>query len=95
MSTQHMQTDNNSATHVTRTISSDQLLTREDQETTCLGTSGGHTCHSVDSVATRESRLDSVHSLKSSNGDICKGGYGYRFDFRSSCEFEFTEDVYI
>ena len=63
------------------------------------------TCQSEDSVATcatRESRVVSVHSLKSvksANGDICsqssKGGYGYRFDFRSSCEFEFTEDVYI
>ena len=86
-----MQTD---TTQVTRTISSDQLLgtrdSRDQEAATCLGTS-----HSVDSVATRESRIDSVHSLKSSNGDICKGGYGYRFDFRSSCEFEFTEDVYI
>ena len=33
--------------------------------------------------------------VESVNGDLCKGGYGYRFDFRSSCEFDFTEDVYI
>ena len=48
--------------------------------------------------------LASVNSLQSGevevegesvNGDICKGGYGYRFDFRNSCEFDFTEDVYI
>ena len=27
--------------------------------------------------------------------DLSKGGYGYRFDFRSSCDFDFTEDAYI
>jgi len=27
--------------------------------------------------------------------DISKGGYGYRFDFRSSGDFEFTGDAYI
>ena len=95
---------------IKRTLSSDHLLEAKN------GTASGHvesmdptrvmsTCQSEDSVATcatRESRVVSVHSLKSvksANGDICsqssKGGYGYRFDFRSSCEFEFTEDVYI
>ena len=96
---------------IKRTLSSDHLLEAKN------GTSSSHpletrdqtrvmtTCQSEDSVATcatRESRVVSVHSLKSvksANGDICsqssKGGYGYRFDFRSSCEFEFTEDVYI
>ena len=44
---------------------------------------------------TRASRA-SLKSVESVNGELCKGGgYGYRFDFRSSCEFEFTEDVYI
>ena len=101
---------------IKRTLSSDHLL--EAKNGTSSGHGGQHpletrgdqtrvmtTCQSEDSVATcatRESRVVSVHSLKSvksANGDICsqssKGGYGYRFDFRSSCEFEFTEDVYI
>ena len=53
------------------------------------------------SLASRASQasINSLQSgeveLESSNGDLCKGGYGYRFDFRSSCEFDFTEDVYI
>ena len=87
VSHQEMQTD---LEDPPRTLSSDNLLGSQD---TCLGDTRG-TCHSEDSVATVATR-DSAASLKSANGDISKGGYGYRFDFRSSCEFEFTEDVYI
>ena len=93
---------------IKRTRSSDHLLEAKNGTSSHEGrdqTRVMSTCQSEDSVATcatRESRVVSVHSLKSvksANGDICsqssKGGYGYRFDFRSSCEFEFTEDVYI
>ena len=95
---------------IKRTRSSDHLLEAKNGTSSHEGrpldqTRVMSTCQSEDSVATcatRESRVASVPSLKSvksANGDICsqssKGGYGYRFDFRSSCEFEFTEDVYI
>ena len=94
---------------IKRTRSSDHLLETKNGTSSSIEhrdqTRVMSTCQSEDSVATcatRESRVVSVHSLKSvksANGDICsqssKGGYGYRFDFRSSCEFEFTEDVYI
>ena len=82
---------------VQRTRSSDHLLEGHDNGVSASGTRAMSTCLCEDSVATVATR-DSVHSLKSVrsvNGDISKGGYGYRFDFRSSCEFEFTEDVYI
>ena len=108
-----MQTEIEEDKDIKRTLSSDHLLEARNGTSS---NQGGHplesdhtrvmsTCQSEDSVATcatRESRVVSVHSLKSvksANGDICsqssKGGYGYRFDFRSSCEFEFTDDVYI
>ncbi|XP_023326438.1 uncharacterized protein LOC111699905 isoform X2 [Eurytemora carolleeae] len=42
-------------------------------------------------------RDDSRDSLINSQGleDTSRTGYGYRFDFRGSHEFEFTEDAYI
>lgn len=86
-----MQTDVTHVSESSRTLSTDNLLPNQDNYLL----ESGDTCQSEDSLATCNTR-DSAHSLKSgSNGDICKGGYGYRFDFRSSCEFEFTEDVYI
>jgi len=49
--------------------------------------------HSCDQLERRRRR----HTGDSMDGltDSAKSSYGYRFDFRSSCEFEFTEDAYI
>ena len=81
--------------HVSQEMQTPCTRTRsEDSVATCDTSARVAACesvHSLRSVQSRESR-----DTRASNGDICgKGGYGYRFDFRSSCEFEFTEDVYI
>jgi len=48
--------------------------------------------HSCDQLERRRRHTgDSMDGLT----DSAKSSYGYRFDFRSSCEFEFTEDAYI
>lgn len=59
---------------------------------------GGHknngSVQSCDKLERR--RRHTTESLDMSEDlDMSKGSYGYRFDFRSSCEFEFTEDAYI
>ena len=82
-----MQTQEARVAPCTRTRSEDSVATCD----TSARVAACESVHSLRSVQSRESR-----DTRGSNGDICgKGGYGYRFDFRSSCEFEFTEDVYI